>query len=388
MTEARARTVLFLHSSSDLYGSDLQLLTLASGLDRGRYRPLAVLPERGKLVPLLEDAGVETLVRPLAVLRRGLLSVRGAGQLSRRLLADGRELSRLARERRASVVHSNTSAVLAGQRVARRAGAIHVMHVREIYSGLGDAWQRLWPAYRRRLLRADALVCISSAVAAQFAGSERVSLVHEGLGKIPEPAPRPEARRALGLPPEPYVVALVGRISDWKGHDVLARALVEAPLREIGAIGIVAGDAFHGEERHERALRELSDRLGLRDRLRLLGFRDELGTVLGAADAVAVPSTRPEPLGNAALEAAAAGMPVIAAAHGGLLDIIRHEQTGLLVPPRDPAALAAAARRLAEDPAGARAMGEAAARDVRLRFDRQKMLAGVQACYDRLLGAR
>jgi hypothetical protein len=63
------RTVLFLHSSAGRYGADLQLLALAGGLD-DRYRAIAVLPERGELAPLLENEGVEVLVRPLAVLRR------------------------------------------------------------------------------------------------------------------------------------------------------------------------------------------------------------------------------------------------------------------------------------------------------------------------------
>jgi hypothetical protein len=71
------RKVLFLHSSAGLYGADRQLLTLAGGLDRDRYEPLVVLPERGELAPLLEEAGVEVLPQPLAVLRRSLASPAG-----------------------------------------------------------------------------------------------------------------------------------------------------------------------------------------------------------------------------------------------------------------------------------------------------------------------
>ena len=93
----------------------------------------------------------------------------------------------------------------------------------------------------------------------------------------------------------------------------------------------------------------------------MLGFQSDLAGLLGAADAVAVPSTRPDPFPNAALEAAAAGVPVVAAAHGGLPEMLRDGETGLLVEPGDPAALARALRSLADDPDRARRLGAAAA---------------------------
>ena len=73
-----ARTVLLLHSSAGLYGADVQLLAIARGLDPRRWRPVCVLPERGPLAPLLEQAGAEVVVHPLAVLRRSLATAAGA----------------------------------------------------------------------------------------------------------------------------------------------------------------------------------------------------------------------------------------------------------------------------------------------------------------------
>ena len=113
---------------------------------------------------------------------------------------------------------------------------------------------------------------------------------------------------------------------------------------------------------------DLADRLGVRDRLRLLGFRDDVENVYGAADVVAVPSTEPDPLPGAAIEAAAAGCAVVASAHGGLPEIIRDGQTGRLVTPGDASALALAAAELIDDPAAAARLGAAAAADVRERF--------------------
>jgi glycosyltransferase involved in cell wall biosynthesis len=382
-----ARTVLFLHSSAGRYGADLQLLAIATGLDPGRYRPVCVLPERGELAALLEDAGVDVVTRPLAVLRRVSASPRGLLATARALARDRRELTRFAHEHQAAIVHSNTSVVLGGQAAARGSGARHVVHVREIYAGAGLAARPLWPLMRRRILRADRVLCISRSVAAQFGGASGVSVLLDGLPREAEPVAREQARAALGIPSEPFAVALVGRLSDWKGQDVLARALAEPALRDIGAIGLVAGDAFPGNEGYERELAALASELGVADRLRLLGFREDIDAVLGAADAVAVPSIRPEPLGLVALEAAAAGRPVVAAAHGGLAEVVRDGETGVLVPPGDHAALARALRDLADHPDRARRLAGAAAEDVRQRFGRKRMLAELQQVYDELLAA-
>ena len=374
-----ARTILFLHSSAGRYGADRQLLALAAGLDRDRFTPVAVLPERGELAEALEDAGVEAAVAGFSILRRAELGPRAAWRLLR---ADVRELEALARARDVALVHSNTSVIAPGQRLADRLGVPHVLHVRELYPHVPLAW----PLWRRRLLAADRLLCVSRAVAAQFFDSEQVAVVHDGLPGPPERAERSAARAALGLDQDTFAVAVLGRVSAWKGQDVLARALAEEPLVSIKAVGLVAGTGWPGVDRPAVRLDRLRDDLGLGDRLRSLGFQPDVGALLGAVDAVAVPSTRPDPFPNAALEAAAAGVPVVAAAHGGLPEMLRDGETGLLVEPGDPGALAAALRSLADEPDRARALGAAAAADVAARFSAERMHEAVQAHYTALLG--
>ncbi len=377
------RTVLILHSSAQRYGSDAQLLTIARGLDPERWRPICVLPERGELAPALEQAGVEVFVHPLAVLRRGLFSAGGLARLGGAVARDRRVLGRLAADREAALVHSNTSVVLSGRAVAKRAGAAHLVHVREIYAGsAGRAGAALWPAMRRRLQAAGELVCISHAVARQFPGAARARVIYDGLAQAPPQPDRATARAELGIAEGRFVAALVGRVSDWKGQDVLIRALGRTELVENGTIALLAGDAYPGNEVHERELVALAGRLGVTERVLRLGFRADVGTVLGAADVLVVPSTRPEPLGLVAIEGAAAGLPVVASAHGGVTEVVRHGKTGLLVPPGDPAALARALRHLADNPELARRLGEAGRRDARERFSAERMLAELQATYD------
>jgi glycosyltransferase involved in cell wall biosynthesis len=376
------RRVLYLHSSAGRYGADRQLLLLATTLDPERYHPLVVLPFEGPLAQDLRDAGIEVMTGPMAVLRREHLSPLGLSRLAREMAYQRHSLERLVRAQHVDVVHANTSVILGARDAARAAGAGYAVHVREIYPPTPVAW----PWHRRQLRRADAVLCVSRATAEPLGGGANVHVVPDGLAVLHEPAPRATSRLALGLSQHAFVTAVLGRISGWKGQAVLARALDEEPLRIRGAIGLVAGDVWPGQERWEADLRAAGEGAG--ERLRLLGFRDDLATIYGAADVVVVPSTQPDPLPNSALEAAAAGCCVVASAVGGLPEIIRDGETGVLVPPDDPAALAGALAALADDPERRAALGAAAASDVRERFAPELLAPRVMAVYDGLLGLK
>lgn len=391
------RTVLYLHSSAGGYGADRQLALIAGGLDPDRYRAVVVLAQDGPLVDELRAAGVETHVESLAVLRRTELSPGGLVKLGLRIAAT----TGLAAGRRVALVHSNTSVTLSGALAARRAGVPHVWHVREIYT------EPAWPAYRRLLETAAALPCVSAAVRDQFPGQPKAIVLGDGVAILGPPAPpappaaanhepvtilgphpiTPTATGELdgaGAGDRPIVCTVLGRISPWKGQGVLLRAIALVP----GTTALVAGDAWPGQEHREVELGRLAAKLGIADRVRFVGFVADPRELYAASSIVVVPSTRPDPLPNAALEAAAAGCCVVASAHGGLTEIFTDGETGLLVAPDDPNALAAALGRLAGDPALRSRLGAAAAADVGRRYTPALLLGRVQDLYDRLLTGR
>ncbi len=209
-----------------------------------------------------------------------------------------------------------------------------------------------------------------------------MSVIADGLAVDARRAPRAAAREALGLAGERPVIAVLGRISDWKGQDLLVRALAQPALRDRGAIGLIAGDAWPGAEDRAERVAALARELGVSDRLAMVGFRADVETVYGAADLVAVPSTAPDPLPGAAIEAAAAGCAVLAAAHGGLPEIIHDGTTGRLFAPGDAAAMARIAAELLDDPLARGQLGAAAAADVRARFAPGLLTERVGAVYD------
>jgi glycosyltransferase involved in cell wall biosynthesis len=356
---------------------------MAAGLDRSRYTPLVVLPDDGELATDLREAGVEVVIRPLAVVRRALLTPRGLAAIASAAAQDAVALRKLAAGREVALIHSNTSVVLGGAPAAAGARIPHLWHMREIYQG--SEFERGWPAFRTMLLSAAALPCVSRATASQFGASRRPRVVPDGLAIEPRRAPRAEARAALGLPADAPVIAVLGRISGWKGQDVLIRALAEPELERRRAVAVIAGAAWPGAEERTVAVRVLARSLGVDHRVRFVGFRDDVENVYGAADVVAVPSTAPDPLPGAAIEAAAAGCAVVASAHGGLPEIIRDGRTGRLVTPGDPGALARAAAALLDDPDERERLGAAAATSVRERFAPSRLLAAIQDLYDEVL---
>lgn len=303
-----------------------------------------MLPFEGPLADDLRADGVEVVVHQLPVLRRAKPS----------------DLMRRPPHLEGDIVHANTSVVLA---------RADIVHVREIY----PRWPVVWPLFRRRIERAAAVVCVSQAVAEQFS---RPRVIHDGLAVLPERAS--DGRAALGLPSDGTVVAVLGRISSWKGQDVLIRALTLAP--DVHAL--IAGDAWPGQEAELRRLEELARSLTVADRVHFVGFRDDLDNVLGAADIVAVPSTRPDPFPNSALEAAAAGCCVVASDSGGLPEMLRHDETGYLFD-GTPEGLARAIGVADRD-----RLGAAARVDVRERFAPERMLERVQDLYEEILRSR
>ena len=283
--------------------------------------------------------------------------------------ADAGGLGRLARSRGVALVHTNTSVTLGGAAAARVAGVPHVWHVREIYAG----FERWWPAYRRLLLTADALPCVSRAdLRAVRRRARGARAARRPRRRSPGARRARQARAALGLAGRRVrrrgARAHLGLEGPGRARPRARRAAAARPRRRVA---LVAGAPWRGEERHRRELHALAARLGVADRAPRRRLPRRRRDVYGAADVVVVPSKQPDPLPNAALEAAAAGCCVVAAAHGGLPEIVRDGETGRLVAPGDPRALAAALAELADDPAQRERLGAAAAADVGARFARR-----------------
>jgi glycosyltransferase involved in cell wall biosynthesis len=178
-----------------------------------------------------------------------------------------------------------------------------------------------------------------------------------------------------------YRVLCIGRLVERKGVETVVDALAELPDVELVLAGGPSADQLEGDP-EARRLHDLATSHGVADRVHLVGRidHDDLPALVRSADVV-VATPWYEPFGIVPIEAAACGVPVVGSAVGGLLDTVQDGRTGLLVPPRNPAALAVALRSLLDDPGRRAAFGVAARRRAVARYGWDRVAAQTQQVY-------
>ncbi|HEY3413643.1 MAG TPA: glycosyltransferase family 4 protein [Armatimonadota bacterium] len=208
---------------------------------------------------------------------------------------------------------------------------------------------------------------------------DRIVVVPHGVDVdklVGDAAHADEERASWGFPAGGQVVGLMGRVTNVKGHDIFLRALAAIPD------SIRPWAVFAGPEEAEwgAVLRTLADELGVADRVRFLGARNNMGAVMEACDLIVAPS-RMESCSLVLLEAMTLGRPVVASTVGGIPEVVEHNVTGLLVPPENPESLAEALMSTLADGALRRRLGAAAREEASERFTPQAMADATQAVY-------
>ncbi len=356
-------------------------------------------PRRVKVVQVvlsLDVGGLERMVLDFvrhagARFRHEVVCLRGRGELGRRfaeegaavtgLEASGRlacliRLSRYLRRTRPDVVHThNASPHWYAALACRGAGVpllVHTRHGQNPADRRRHVWANRWASWA-----SDAVVPVSADASEHVRGFERVPgdkvvVIHNGVE-----LERFQAGRRGTRPPLRAIS--VARLSVIKDQPTLLRAVRQVVDAHPGFRLDIVGE---GPERP--TLERLRGELGLAESVRLLGYRDDVGPLLAEADLFLLTSTS-EGLALTLLEAMASGLPVVATDVGGNREVVVHGETGLLVPPRSPTAVAQAVAQLLQDPARAVAMGRAGRRRVEESFDIRTMVARYERLYDELL---
>jgi L-malate glycosyltransferase len=362
-------------TSFQIGGTERQVANLALGIHASRFDlHLACLRNRGELLQELEQLRVP---RPVFDIGR-LYAPETLWQAIR--------LIRYIRHHLIQIVHTygfypNVFAVPA----ARLAGASIVV------ASIRDRGDILTPMQRR----VQKLACRLADCVLVNAEAIREALIHQGYrpGNIvvirngvvaSRPAARQNGaalRRELGVPAAAPLIFVFSRLNTMKGLEyfIEAAALVAGKVPE--ARFLIVGD---GAKRTE--LEAHAKRLGLENKVIFTGFRTDVPKLLSEAAISVLPSLS-EGLSNSLLESMSAGVPVIAANVGGNPEIIEHDVSGLLVPVRDSAALAAAMGRLLDDPQLAAQFGEAGRERVATVFSMERSLGEVENLYERLVEA-
>jgi glycosyltransferase involved in cell wall biosynthesis len=388
-TSAPAR-ILYLHTTSEVGGSDVSLLRLVEGLDRRKFFPIVLLPSDGPLVARLREAGADVSVLP-ALWK--LTSRRGRAFLALFALhypLAVRELTRFIRRERVALVHTNTIHNLYGGAAAARARVPHVWHIREIV-WQSEALKRIELSLVRRW--STRIIVTSDAVAAMFDAPPGPP---PQLVKVPNgvdtdrfrPGDGSRVRGELGVAPDQTLVGIVCRLDAWKGVDVFLDAAADVARARPSARFAVVGGPIIGLESYGAALKARAVALGIDGLVRFTDWRyapDAMPDVYRALDMLVLASTEPEPFGLTVIEAMSTGKPVIATRHGGPVELVLDGVTGWLVPPCDPLALARAMERLIDDPEAGRRMGDAGRHRAVEHYDVRRCVDGIQRVYGEIL---
>jgi glycosyltransferase involved in cell wall biosynthesis len=234
----------------------------------------------------------------------------------------------------------------------------------------------------------DAVIAISAGVRAALLAAgipaARIQLIPSGVDTsrfTTNPAVRARVRQAYGIGASETLVLAIGALVERKGYQTLLQAVHRLKTQGTHLCALVCGE---GPLR--AILQAEAQALGIETEVRFVGFCPDVPDYLAAADSfVHVPSW--EGLGVAVIEAQAAGLPVIASQVGGIPDLIEDQVTGLLVPPHNPQALAAALSRLVLNPLWAHTLGRAGQAQARARFDLTIMAQANETLYYDLLNS-
>jgi len=363
--------VLYCEANTDgtVGGSYYSLLFLVEGLKNTRYDPIAVFHRDHRLLPRYSEVCGEVLVvpqrpatrfgtsdhpsaTPLRVLQRGLNLAK--------LLATARDYASLLRQRGVGLVHLNNSLSRSHEWMLASLWTKTpcIVHQR----GIPDHFPRI-----ARLLapRLASIVCISKAVEQNLldhgVSSRNLRTIYNGLDPARlQPGTNAEAmRKALGLADQRRVVGVIGNIKEWKGQEVMVRALpaVIKCFPEVACL--LVGATSEDDRYYEERLRQLVIDLGVAKHVLFCGGHENVADFLNVLEIAVHTSITPEPFGRVLLEAMAMKKPVVGSHAGAVPEIVEEGVTGCTFPPGDSGALANCLKDLLLRPQAAAAMGQA-----------------------------
>ena len=376
--------ILYVHNSADIYGASRCLLRLLKGLDRTRFTPFVLLPEHGPLEEHLARLHAEVIYFPrLSTITRSVFRSWKMIPFFINLPLSVWQLRRILIERGIGLVHTNTGVMLTPGPAAWLAGIPHLWHIRDWF----QEFRSFWKVYRQYIHRFSSRIIASSVpIVEQFPPYFNVLHLQDGMEMeefvIPDAETGRRFRQEYGLGDGP-VVGVFGRIKlVRKGQEVLLRAAVL--LRQRGRIAkfLIVGAPFPGNESHLEEMKAIVEEGGIGDSVVFTGELRDPRPAYAALDISVLPSGQPEPFGGVVMEAMCMGLPVIATNIGGSIEQVADGETGFLVPPSDPAALAEKLEVLLADEGLRKRFGAAAQRRITEHFPLAGMMAKVERLYD------
>lgn len=344
-------SILFIHQSSDLYGSDKTLLLLLQQLDKKKYTAVVVLPLNGPLKEELEKIGVKVIISPVLKLYRNIFTPKNIVLFFNQLRTSLKTIKKLDDEYHFDIIYSNTLAVLLGAIYSRKAKIKHIWHVHEIIVH-PKIIAKIFPKLLRRY--ADVVVCNSSATKNNLIVREpnlasKSIVILNGI-EFNTNTISSLSKSEIGFKQNDCVITLAGRISRLKGHKWLLNTFTNYFSAYDNVKLLFVGSPVLGQEYYLSEIEQKIAENKLEDKVKILPFTKDLNAIWNITDIAVMPSTEAESFGLVAVEAMYAQKPVIGSDLGGLKEIIQNNETGFLIEPNNEEAFSKALTTLIEDP--------------------------------------
>lgn len=356
--------ILFIHQSAELYGSDKTLLFLLLKLDKTKFHPVVLLPFDGPLRIELEKENIKVIIAPVLKLSRKMVTPKNMALFLKEIKTSFKMMDKLNEQYRFDIIYSNTLAVLLGLFYARKRKIQHIWHVHEII----ESPKIFFRAFLMLLeSKANSKIIYNSFATQKFwdmkpDSKKKSAVIWNGL-EIP--TKKTIEAEIISIRKELFksnsndvIIALVGRISRWKGQSFLLKVFSQLSLVNPNIKLVFVGSTPPNQgvflENIEQQIKELN----VSDKVIIIPFQDEIHKIWESIDIAVVPSIEPEPFGLVAVEAMLAHKPVVAANHGGLTEIVVNNETGYLVEPNNEKTLSEALQKLIENPELRKSFGE------------------------------
>lgn len=350
-------------------GQEHRVLSEMAGMQaRGHFVALAARP-RGRIRHQAEAAGIPVLTLPM----RGSLDVVSVFRLRRFLREQSFEIVN---------THSGVDSWI-GSLAAKWAGTPVLLRTRHLNLPLNRSWLNFVHHLPDRIITCGEAIRTELISRNDFPAEQLVSIPTGVDFENFKPArARIVVREKLGLAEPDFVLLMVGILRTVKGHDIALKAFASI-LTEIPQARLVLA----GDGPWQRELERVASGLGVASRVQFLGFRNDVADLMGAADML-LHTSRSEGVPQSVTQALSAGLPVVATRVGGIPELITDEKNGLLVPPENPEATAAAIRRVFQDRDFARRRAALGRAEVEARFSLKTMVDRTERLCAQLLAEK
>ena len=378
------KRILYLHAGAEMYGADKVLLELIKGLDRQEFEAHVILPNDGVLVEALRQVGAQVSVLDYPILRRKYFNPKGIVDYIRSYNFYAKQIALYAKEHSIDMIHNNTAAVLEGIYLKRKLKLPLIWHVHEIIvkpKAISDFINMLMGRY------ADKIVTVSQAVAnhikqSPFIKDSQVKVIYNGVDNtVYYPMDASSIREKFDIAQDALVIGMIGRVNAIKGQNDFIEAVEPLLEKNEQAVAFLAGGVFPGEEWR---LEELDKRIAsssVVSQIHRIDYYDKTSELYNMFDIFVLPSIKPDSLPTVVLEAMACGKPVAGYRHGGVCEMVKEGENGLLATPNQPEELSKAIQELADNTEKRGQLGSASVRRQKEFFSLENYIRNFSELY-------